>query len=187
MIRLGGPVLTESEGGPIPASLLLLSATGAPIPQFCGRSTATGCACGRGSSPESADAVDDADVVVIDATDSAIAGIDTLVSVRRQSGVPVVFLAGEGSGSEAVQALDLGADDFVIEPFVSGEVPARIRSVLRRCRRPGATGAAHLRSAVAVPRRTGGSCRRSRRRDHAAGVRSARLPRHRAAARLLPH
>jgi DNA-binding response OmpR family regulator len=34
-------------------------------------------------------------------------------------------------------ALDLGADDFVLEPFVAGEVPARIRSVLRRCRRPG--------------------------------------------------
>jgi DNA-binding response OmpR family regulator len=48
-----------------------------------------------------------------------------------------VFVAGADSGPEAVQALELGADDFVIEPFVRGEVPARIRSVLRRCRRPG--------------------------------------------------
>ena len=136
MIRLGGPVLTESEGGPIPASLLLLSATGASHPAVLRALDRDGLRVRPGILPESADAVDDADVVVIDATDSAIAGIDTLVSVRRQSGVPVVFLAGEGSGSEAVQALDLGADDFVIEPFVSGEVPARIRSVLRRCRRP---------------------------------------------------
>jgi DNA-binding response OmpR family regulator len=81
--------------------------------------------------------VDAADVVVIDATDAVAAGLDTLVSVRQHSGVPVVFLAGADSGPQAVQALDLGADDFVIEPFVHGEVPARIRSVLRRSRRPG--------------------------------------------------
>ncbi|MEW6477195.1 MAG: response regulator transcription factor [Actinomycetota bacterium] len=90
-----------------------------------------------GALPQSADTVDNADVVVIDATDSADAGIDTLVSVRRQSGVPVVFVAAAGSRSQAVMALDLGADDFVVEPFEKGEVPARIRSVLRRCRRPG--------------------------------------------------
>ena len=88
-----------------------------------------------GSLPQSAD-VDDADVVVIDATDSVAAGIDTLVDVRRRSAVPVVFVAGAGSAPQAVKALDLGADDFVTEPFVTGEVPARIRSVLRRCRQP---------------------------------------------------
>jgi len=128
----------ESDGGPAPASLLVLSATGTPRPallraldpdeqwRLC-----------PGALAQSAARVDEADVVVIDATDSAAAGIDTLVSVRRQSGVPVVFVAGAGCGPQAVQALELGADDFVIEPFVHGEVPARIRSVLRRCRRPG--------------------------------------------------
>jgi len=134
---IGGSPVAELEGGQAAASLLLLSASGALRPAMLR-------ALGRddrlqvrpGSFPQSVDAVDDADVVVIDAMESAAAGIDTLVRVRRRSGVPVVFVAGEGSGSQAVLALDLGADDFALEPFVSGEVPARIRSVLRRGRRP---------------------------------------------------
>ena len=142
MIYLGGhpraPGATEPESGPTPTSLLLLSPTGSLRPALLR-------ALDRdellrvlpGGFPQSADTVDHADVVVIDATDSAAAGIDTLVSVRRHSGVPVVFVAGAGSRSQAVTALDLGADDFVVEPFETGEVPARIRSVLRRCRRPG--------------------------------------------------
>lgn len=128
----------DSESDLVPATLLLLSATGAPQPAVL-RALHIGdrFRVRPGALPQSADTVDDADVVVIDATGSAPAGIDTLVSVRRQSGVPVVFVAGEGCGSQAVQALDLGADDFAIEPLASGELPARVRSVLRRCRRPG--------------------------------------------------
>jgi len=133
---ISGSVVAES--GAMPACLLLLSPTGALQPALVR-------ALDRderlrvlpASLPQSAETVDEADVVVIDATDSASAGIDALVDVRRHSGVPVVFVAGADSGSQAVLALDLGADDFVIEPFVNGEVPARIRSVLRRCRRPG--------------------------------------------------
>ena len=133
---ISGSPVAESEA--MPASLLLLSPTGALQPALLR-------ALGRdehlrvlpAALPQSPDTVDEADVVVIDATDSAAAGIDALVDVRRHSGVPVVFVAGAGSGSQAVMALDLGADDFVLEPFVNGEVPARIRSVLRRCRRPG--------------------------------------------------
>jgi DNA-binding response OmpR family regulator len=122
----------------VPASLLLLSPTGALRPELLhclDRDEAISVLPGRvHQSPE---AVDHADVVLIDATDSADAGIDTLVTVRRHSGVPVVFVAGAGCGKQAVMALNLGADDFVMEPFETGEVPARIRSVLRRCRRPG--------------------------------------------------
>lgn len=142
MIYLGGdpraPGESESERGAVPASLLLLSPTGSLRPALLrdlDRDEQLRVL--PGGLPQSADTVDHADVVLIDATDSAAAGIDTLVTVRRHSGVPVVFVAGAGSGSQAVMALDLGADDFVMEPFETGEVPARIRSVLRRCRRPG--------------------------------------------------
>ena len=127
MIRLGGH-----------PRLLLLSATGAVQPELLeALGFADRLGVHPGGFPQSADTVDEADVVVIDATDSAPAGIDALVRVRRHSGVPVVFVAGADSGSQAVEALDLGADDIAIEPLVSGEVPARIRSVLRRCRRQG--------------------------------------------------
>ena len=130
-----GSLGAESEVGQ--ASLLLLSATGALRPELLAaldhdhrlriRS---------GSLLQSVDDVDDADIVVIDAAASAAAGIDILVRVRRHSGVPVVFVAGAGAGPQAVLALDLGADDAAVEPFVAGEVAARIRAVLRRCRRP---------------------------------------------------
>jgi two-component system, OmpR family, phosphate regulon response regulator PhoB len=135
---ISGSTVVESEGGPMPASLLLLSVNGALRPsllraldrdeQLFVRS---------GSLPPSVETVDDADVVLIDAADSPSVGIDTLVHVRRQSGVPVVFVVDADLGTQAVMALDLGADDFMVEPFLAGEVPARIRSVLRRCRRPG--------------------------------------------------
>ena len=121
----------------VPASLLLLSPTGSLRPALLSAlDPDEQLRVLRAAMPQWAETVDNADVVVIDATDSATAGIDTLMSVRRHSGVPVVFVAGAGCGSQAVEALELGADDFVIEPFVNGEVPARIRSVLRRCRRP---------------------------------------------------
>lgn len=126
-----------AESGDAAASLLLLSPTGALRPgllQALDRDERLRVF--PGAMSQSAETVDDADVVVIDAIDSVAAGIDALVSVRQHSGVPVVFVAAADSASQAVHALDLGADDFVIEPFVSGEVPARIRSVLRRCRRP---------------------------------------------------
>jgi DNA-binding response OmpR family regulator len=134
----GGSALCESDGRGAPASLLLLSASGAPRPALLrALDHDDGLQVCAAAPPPSSATVDDADVVVIDATDCAAAGIDTLVNVRRQSGVPVVFVAGADSGPEAVMALDLGADDFAVEPFAQGEVPARIRSVLRRCRRPG--------------------------------------------------
>jgi two-component system phosphate regulon response regulator PhoB len=139
MIDLGGrPRAVESEAGALTASLLLLSPTGELRPSLLHALDTDERLClQHGALPQSAETVDNADVVVIDATDSVTAGIDALVSVRRRSGVPVMFVAGADCGSQAVMALDLGADDFVIEPFVNGEVPARIMSVLRRCRRPG--------------------------------------------------
>lgn len=134
---IGGSTSGESEAGLLPANLLVISTVGVPRPVLLRALDRDGLSVRPGAAPPSPDAVDNADVVVIDAADSLRAGLDTLVSVRRQSGVPVVFVTGPESRRQAVQALDLGADDLVIEPFVDGEVPARIRSVLRRCRRPG--------------------------------------------------
>ena len=137
LTSIGGSPAAELGVAQAPASLLLLSATGAHRPALLrALETDVGLLIRSGSLPQAVDAIDDADVVVIDAMESVGAGIDTLVRVRRRSGVPVVFVAGEGCGPQAVLALDLGADDFAVEPFVNGEVPARIRSVLRRCRRP---------------------------------------------------
>src|SRR4051812_21267915 len=119
MIYLGGrPRATAPEAGASTASLLLLSPTGELRPSLLHALDRDERLCvRRGALPQSAETVDNADVVVIDATESVTAGIDALVSVRRRSGVPVMFVAGADCGSQAVMALNLGADDFVIEPF----------------------------------------------------------------------
>ena len=133
---ISGSTSGESEAGSLPASLLVIPAAGTPRRAVLHALDRDGLRVRLAATPPSAETIDDADVVVIDATGSLEAGIDMLVGLRRQSGVPVVFVTGPESRAQAVQALDLGADDLVIEPFVDGEVPARIRSVLRRCRRP---------------------------------------------------
>src|SRR5919108_4506612 len=83
MTPITGSALGESEGRPVPASLLLLSATGTPRPALLrALDPDEQLRVHPGALPEPTIAFDDADLVVIDATDSAVAGIDTLVSVR---------------------------------------------------------------------------------------------------------
>ncbi len=77
------------------------------------------------------------DLVVLDIEMPGMSGLELLNRLPAGAQVPVIVVSGREAETERVLALDLGADDFVIEPFVDGEVPARIRSVLRRCRRPG--------------------------------------------------
>ena len=52
--------------------------------------------------------------------------------LRRKSAVPIVMLTARGTEMDRVVGLELGADDYVVKPFSSAEVIARIRAVLRR-------------------------------------------------------
>jgi DNA-binding response OmpR family regulator len=51
---------------------------------------------------------------------------------RRDSSVPIIMLTARGTETDRVVGLELGADDYVVKPFSSAEVAARIRAVLRR-------------------------------------------------------
>ena len=51
---------------------------------------------------------------------------------RRESQVPIIMLTARGTETDRVVGLELGADDYVVKPFSSAEVAARIRAVLRR-------------------------------------------------------
>jgi len=60
--------------------------------------------------------------------------LEVLTEIRKKSNLPVIVLSGRGEESERVVALEMGADDYVVKPFLVRELPARIRSVLRRAR-----------------------------------------------------
>ena len=59
-------------------------------------------------------------------------GKDVIRSVRGWSKLPIVVLSARDRESEKIEALDLGADDYIEKPFGIGELLARIRTALRR-------------------------------------------------------
>ncbi len=72
------------------------------------------------------------DVVIIDLLLPGIDGIELTKRIRQQSAVPIIFLSAIGDEKKKVEALEVGADDYVTKPFNMEELLARVRSVLRR-------------------------------------------------------
>jgi DNA-binding response OmpR family regulator len=66
-------------------------------------------------------------------------GREVCRALRRESAVPIIMLTARGTETDRVVGLELGADDYVVKPFSSAEVIARIRAVLRRSGREAAT------------------------------------------------
>jgi two-component system KDP operon response regulator KdpE len=78
------------------------------------------------------------DVIVLDLGLPDIDGLDVVRRVRDWSMVPIIVLSAEGSDRRKVDALDLGADDYITKPFSMPELLARVRVALRhRSSRPG--------------------------------------------------
>jgi two-component system KDP operon response regulator KdpE len=73
-----------------------------------------------------------ADLIVLDLGLPDLEGTEVCRRVRAQSGVPIVVLSARGAEADKVNALDLGADDYVTKPFGPEELLARIRVALRR-------------------------------------------------------
>ena len=63
-------------------------------------------------------------------------GRDLAREIRKDSDVPIVMLTARGEEIDRVLGLELGADDYVVKPFSSRELTARIRAILRRGRAP---------------------------------------------------
>jgi two-component system, OmpR family, KDP operon response regulator KdpE len=72
------------------------------------------------------------DLVILDLGLPDMQGLELLRTMRtRDEGVPIVVLSSRSDESAKVQALDLGADDYVTKPFGMDELLARIRAALR--------------------------------------------------------
>jgi two-component system phosphate regulon response regulator PhoB len=72
------------------------------------------------------------DLIILDVMLSAEDGFEILAAIRRSSNIPVILLTGRGRETDRVLGLKLGADDYVVKPFSSAELAARVGTVLRR-------------------------------------------------------
>lgn len=72
------------------------------------------------------------DVILLDLMLPGIDGLEVCRQVRQRSDVPIIVLSAQGDEPIKVQALDLGADDYLTKPFGAAELLARLRVALRR-------------------------------------------------------
>ncbi|MGD9559730.1 MAG: response regulator transcription factor [Oscillospiraceae bacterium] len=63
-------------------------------------------------------------------------GWETCRKIRAGSSVPIIMLTAKGETFDKVLGLELGADDYIVKPFDTKEVVARIKAVLRRAATP---------------------------------------------------
>ncbi len=88
----------------------------------------------QGESPE---------LVILDANMPGLDGFEVCKRIREVSKTPVIMLTARTDESDVVQALGLGADDYITKPFSPRQLVARVKAVLRRAQQfsPAAGGA----------------------------------------------
>lgn len=74
----------------------------------------------------------DPDLVVLDLNMPVLDGFAVCRELRRTNTVPILVLSVREDASDKVEALDLGADDYLTKPFSVDELMARVRALLRR-------------------------------------------------------
>jgi two-component system KDP operon response regulator KdpE len=72
------------------------------------------------------------DLILLDINMPGMGGLETCREIRKGSDTPVIMLTVRNAEKDKVQALDAGADDYVVKPFGMEELLARIRAALRR-------------------------------------------------------
>lgn len=72
------------------------------------------------------------DMILLDIMLPGLDGWQVCREIRKKSNVPIIMLTAKGETFDKVLGLELGADDYVVKPFDTKEVIARIKAVLRR-------------------------------------------------------
>ncbi len=79
------------------------------------------------------------ELVILDVMMPSMDGLETIRRIRQSSTVPLIVLSALGEEKDKIQALNLGADDYLTKPFGVGELLARVKAVQRRARWSSAT------------------------------------------------
>lgn len=77
------------------------------------------------------------DLVLLDLGLPDIDGLSLIPAVREWTQMPIIVVSARTQENDKVEALDLGADDYIAKPFGTEELLARIRTALRHARRRG--------------------------------------------------
>lgn len=78
------------------------------------------------------------DLILLDIMMPKLDGYAVCAELRRlENPVPILMLTAKGMVEDRVQGLDVGADDYLVKPFSTEELLARVRALLRRTRRQG--------------------------------------------------
>jgi len=76
-------------------------------------------------------AIEKPDLVILDLGLPDKSGLELIADIRKTSTVPILVLSARHDERSKVEALDLGADDYISKPFGMAELTARIRAALR--------------------------------------------------------
>jgi len=86
----------------------------------------------RGDEVMSAFALQNPDLVLLDVMLPGMDGVEVCKLIRAVSMVPIVMLTARGDTQDVVDGLEAGADDYMVKPFNSSELLARLKVRLRR-------------------------------------------------------
>lgn len=71
-------------------------------------------------------------LVLLDLMLPGMDGLQVCREIRKSSNIPIIMLTAKGETFDKVLGLELGADDYIVKPFDTKELVARIKAVLRR-------------------------------------------------------
>ncbi|GAB6106579.1 response regulator transcription factor [Fusibacter bizertensis] len=72
------------------------------------------------------------DLVILDIMMPRLDGLKTCIEIRKQSGVPILFLTAKTQDTDQIFGLQLGADDYIKKPFAPAVLVAKVKATLRR-------------------------------------------------------
>jgi DNA-binding response OmpR family regulator len=93
---------------------------------------------------------DTPNLILLDLMLPGMDGYQVCREIRQKSNVPIIMLSAKGEIFDKVLGLELGADDYILKPFDSKELVARVKAVLRRYE-PVRTTASHEIKSVSYP------------------------------------